>query len=55
MLRAHYAMPNIVSITKTDGLTFKVSEIVTGISQHVESTALEATLGVARQSPLAKS
>lgn len=53
MLRARYAMPNIVSVCKTDGLTFKVSEIVAGISRHVESTELEATLGVARQSTLA--
>ncbi|MBI5688896.1 MAG: 2-oxoacid:acceptor oxidoreductase subunit alpha [Verrucomicrobia bacterium] len=54
MLRARYAMPNIVSVCKTDGLTFKVSEIVAGISRHVESTELEATLGVARQSALAQ-
>jgi 2-oxoglutarate ferredoxin oxidoreductase subunit alpha len=54
MLRARYAMPNIVSVCKTDGLTFKVSEIVAGIARHVESTELEASLGVARQSALAQ-
>jgi 2-oxoglutarate ferredoxin oxidoreductase subunit alpha len=53
LLRARYANPSIVSVTKTDGLTFKVSEIVAGVSKHLESTALEATLGAARQSALA--
>ena len=54
MLRARYANPNIVSVTKTDGLTFKVSEIVSGVAKHIESTSLEATLGTARQSALAR-
>jgi 2-oxoglutarate ferredoxin oxidoreductase subunit alpha len=54
MLRARYAMPNIVSVTKTDGLTFKVSEIVAGVAKHIESQALEATAGTARHSALAK-
>ncbi len=54
MLRARYANPAIVSVTKTDGLTFKVSEIVAGVAQHIESAALDATLGVARNSALAK-
>jgi 2-oxoglutarate ferredoxin oxidoreductase subunit alpha len=54
LLRARYAMPNIVSVCKTDGLTFKVSEIVAGIARHVESTELEASLGIARESALAK-
>ncbi len=53
MLRARYANPNIVSVTKTDGLTFKISEIVDGISRHIESTQLHASIGVAVQSPLA--
>jgi 2-oxoglutarate ferredoxin oxidoreductase subunit alpha len=53
MLRAAYANPAIESITKTDGLTFKVSEIVSGISKHVESQALDASLGVSHRSPLA--
>ena len=54
MLRARYANPSIVSVTKTDGLTFKVSEIVAGVAKHIESATLEATLGTARQSALAK-
>jgi 2-oxoglutarate ferredoxin oxidoreductase subunit alpha len=53
MLRARYAMPNIVSVTKTDGLTFKVSEIVAGVGRHLESTVLEASLGTATHSALA--
>ncbi|HTQ30179.1 MAG TPA: 2-oxoacid:acceptor oxidoreductase subunit alpha, partial [Opitutaceae bacterium] len=35
LLRARYANPAIRSITKTDGLTFKVSEIVEGIGRHL--------------------
>ena len=54
MLRARYANPNIVSVTKTDGLTFKVSEIVAGVARHIESTDLAATVGALAQSPLAK-
>jgi 2-oxoglutarate/2-oxoacid ferredoxin oxidoreductase subunit alpha len=54
MLRARYANPAIVSVTKTDGLTFKVSEIVTGIARHLETAQLDATTGVAPQSALAK-
>jgi 2-oxoglutarate ferredoxin oxidoreductase subunit alpha len=53
MLRAAYANPAIVSVTKCDGLTFKVSEIVAGVAKHIESQALDATLGVSRVSPLA--
>jgi len=53
MLRARYANPSIVSVCKTDGLTFKVSELVAGIAKHIESTELDATLGVARKSALA--
>jgi 2-oxoglutarate ferredoxin oxidoreductase subunit alpha len=55
MLRARYAMPNIVSVTKTDGLTFKVSEIVAGVARHVESKELSDSVGVAQPSALAKS
>ena len=54
MLRARYANPAIVSVTKTDGLTFKVSEIVAGVANFIESTALEATIGITRQSALAQ-
>jgi 2-oxoglutarate ferredoxin oxidoreductase subunit alpha len=54
MLRARYANPAIVSVTKTDGLTFKVSEIVAGIAKNIESAELNASLGVASHSALAK-
>ena len=53
MLRARYANPAIVSVTKTDGLTFKVSEIVAGVARHIESQALAATVSTARPSALA--
>jgi len=35
MLRARYAMPSIRSITKTDGLTFRISEIVDGVTRSL--------------------
>jgi len=35
MLRARYAMPSIGSITKTDGLTFRISEIVDGVTRSL--------------------
>ena len=54
MLRARYANPNIVSVTKTDGLTFKVSEIVAGVAKHIESTDLAGSAGALNQSALAK-
>jgi 2-oxoglutarate ferredoxin oxidoreductase subunit alpha len=54
MMRARYANPSIVSVTKTDGLTFKVSEIVSGIARHLESHELEASLGAATESALAR-
>jgi 2-oxoglutarate ferredoxin oxidoreductase subunit alpha len=53
LLRARYANPSIVSVCKTDGLTFKVSEIITGLAKHVESTALDTATGAAAASPLA--
>ena len=34
LLRARYANPRIQSITKTDGLTFKIREILAGIERH---------------------
>lgn len=55
MLRARYANPAIVSVTKTDGLTFKVSEIVAGVARHLESRSLDASLGAASHSSLAGS
>ena len=33
ILRARYCHPNLRSITKTDGLTFKVSEILQGVEK----------------------
>jgi len=33
MLRARYALPSIGSITKTDGLTFRISEIVDAVTR----------------------
>ncbi len=35
LLRARFCLPNIRSICKTDGLTFKIREIVAGIDQYV--------------------
>ena len=43
LLRARYAMPHIRSITKTDGLTYKVAEIVDGISRHAAYGKLRDT------------
>ncbi len=54
MLRARYANPAISSICKTDGLTFKVGEIVGGIARRIGNPALEANAGAAVASPLAR-
>jgi 2-oxoglutarate ferredoxin oxidoreductase subunit alpha len=54
LLRARYANPDIVSVTKTDGLTFKVSEIVAGLAKYIESRKLDASVGVSSHSALAK-
>ncbi|MFT5107468.1 MAG: 2-oxoglutarate ferredoxin oxidoreductase subunit alpha, partial [Pseudoalteromonas tetraodonis] len=35
LLRARYANPNILSLTKTDGLTYRVREILAGIERVV--------------------
>jgi 2-oxoglutarate/2-oxoacid ferredoxin oxidoreductase subunit alpha len=40
LLRARYAQPHIRSITKTDGLTFRVGEIVDGVTRHAAYGAL---------------
>jgi 2-oxoglutarate/2-oxoacid ferredoxin oxidoreductase subunit alpha len=37
LLRAAYADPRIVSVCKTDGLTFKVREIVAGVQSHLSA------------------
>ena len=55
MLRARYANPAIVSVTKTDGLTYKVREIVAGVARHIESADLTASLAASTHSALAKS
>ena len=44
LLRARYASPTIRSITKTDGLTFKVREITDGVARHLEATNSEVTI-----------
>jgi 2-oxoglutarate ferredoxin oxidoreductase subunit alpha len=44
LLRARYANPAIRGINKTDGLTFKVSEIVDGVMRHQHATDLEITI-----------
>jgi len=54
MLRARYAMPHIVSVTKTDGLTFKVSEIVAGVAHHLQNPDLQANTGTSVKSALAR-
>ena len=53
MLRARYANPAIVSVCKTDGLTFKVSELVAGVARHLGHAALTESVGAARASALA--
>jgi 2-oxoglutarate ferredoxin oxidoreductase subunit alpha len=35
LLRARYALPSIGSITKTDGLTFRIAEIVNGVNKSL--------------------
>lgn len=51
LLRARYVNPAIRSITKTDGLTFKVREIVEGVSHYIGK--LDATIGVKSESSIA--
>ena len=53
MLRARIANPAIVSVCKTDGLTFKVSELIAGVARHIGHAALLESVGTARPSPLA--
>ncbi len=52
LLRARYANPRIKSITKTDGLTFKVREIVEGVA-HYLNRPVDTTIGVKNESSLA--
>lgn len=42
ILRSRYCDPRIKSLTKTDGLTFRVKEVLKGISAHLESAAFKA-------------
>jgi 2-oxoglutarate ferredoxin oxidoreductase subunit alpha len=35
LLRARYADPKIKSVCKTDGLAFRVRELVTGVEKHL--------------------
>jgi 2-oxoglutarate/2-oxoacid ferredoxin oxidoreductase subunit alpha len=51
LLRARFANPAIGSITKTDGLTFKVSEIFERVAQHLELA--DTSFGMRKQSILA--
>ncbi len=53
LLRARYANPAIRSVTKTDGLTFKVREIVEGVAKHLGR--VDPTIGVKSESSLAAS
>jgi 2-oxoglutarate ferredoxin oxidoreductase subunit alpha len=51
LLRARYCNPAIGSITKTDGLTWKVSEIVERVAKKIDLP--DATIGMRKQSILA--
>lgn len=51
LLRARYANPAIGSITKTDGLTWKVSEIVERVAKKIDLP--DSTIGMRKQSILA--
>ena len=43
LLRARYANPAIRSITKTDGLAFKVSEILSGVEELSGARSVNAS------------
>lgn len=51
LLRARYAMPHIRSITKTDGLTYKVAEIVDAVSRHAAYGTLRERANVQAPPP----
>lgn len=51
LLRARFANPAIGSITKTDGLTWKVSEIVERVARKIDLP--DSTIGMRKQSILA--
>jgi 2-oxoglutarate ferredoxin oxidoreductase subunit alpha len=48
LLRARYALPKIGSIAKTDGLTFRISEIVNGVNRSLGRVAQAAPATAAR-------
>ncbi len=39
LLRARYCKPNIKSVCKTDGLAFRIREIVTGVEKHLAAAS----------------
>ncbi|MFT3870321.1 MAG: 2-oxoacid:acceptor oxidoreductase subunit alpha [Nibricoccus sp.] len=51
LLRARYCNPAIASITKTDGLTYKISDIVERVAKHLGLA--DTSFGMRKQSPLA--
>jgi 2-oxoglutarate ferredoxin oxidoreductase subunit alpha len=51
LLRSRYCNPAISSITKTDGLTYKVSEIVERVA--IKLGLADTTVGMRKQSLLA--
>ena len=51
LLRARYCIPSIGSITKTDGLTYKVSEIVERVAKKI--SLADPAAGMRKQSVLA--
>ena len=55
LLRARYANPAIRGINKTDGLTFKVSEIVDGVTRHLARNDLRETVPAFTRRPASDS
>ena len=55
LLRARYANPAIRGINKTDGLTFKVSEIVDGVTRHLARNDLRETVPTFTRRPASAS
>lgn len=51
MLRARYVNPAIRSITKTDGLNFKVREIVEGVNKYIGH--IDTSIGIKSESSMA--
>jgi 2-oxoglutarate ferredoxin oxidoreductase subunit alpha len=55
LLRARYANPAIRGINKTDGLTFKVSEIVDGVTRHLARNDLRENVPAFTRRPASDS